>query len=512
MPAGTLHDRIRLIEEVTGPLPPFQTVLLLTDGSVTTLLEAITGAEVCVRTVAQDVIPATEPIAALLDIGQGEPVNHRIVELVNCTTGEILIHAISHTPIGRLEPGFRDDLMRADIPIGKILRKHRIESRREISDIRLVSPGPDIRQRFGAGPQTRFLSRTYRIIRNDLPFMAIEEIFPAGSWKREPRIRVRAPSRIHLGLIDLHGGLGRVDGGIGIALAAPDTVLEAERCTVCRVFGGDEAQAARVRQAAAAVVSRFGVTGNAAVTIIRTPPKHAGLGAGTALSLATGKALCELYGIDVSVDDLARIVGRGGTSGIGTAAFASGGLIVDGGHSFGKSGEKTDFRPSSASPGIHPPPVIARHPFPEEWQVLLVVPEVGSGVSGTGEQDIFREACPVPRAEVQEICHEIVMRLLPGIVRRDLPSFAAAVSTIQNIGFKKVEIERQAPVVHALLAGLRDAGAACTGMSSFGPTVYAVTAGDPADLEEAAIRILGGTPHLIIRTRGDNRGASSGWI
>ncbi len=512
MPAGQLRDSIRMIEHVTGPLPPFETVLLLTDGSVTTLLEAITGTKVCVRTVAQDVIPAEGPIAALLDIGPGDPVNHRIVELVNCTTGEILIYAISHTPIGRLEPGFRDDLMRADIPIGKILKKHRIESRREISDIRLVSPGPDIRQRFGAGPETWFLSRTYRIIRNDLPFMAIEEIFPAGSWRREPRIRVRTPSRIHLGLIDLNGGLGRVDGGIGITLGAPDTVIEAERSPVCRVYGGDEEQAARVRQAAKAVVSRFGITGNAAVTIIRTPPQHAGLGAGTALSLATGKALCELYGIDIKAEDLSRMVGRGGTSGIGTAAFASGGLIIDGGHSFGESGEKKGFRPSSASPGVRPPPVIARHPFPEEWQIVLVVPMLGTGVSGTGEQDIFREACPVPREEVREICHEIVMRLLPGIVRQDLGTFAAAVNAIQDIGFKRVEIARQAPVVRALLAGLREAGAACTGMSSFGPAVYAVTVADPADLEQAAARILGQTPHQVIRTRGDNLGASCTWI
>jgi beta-ribofuranosylaminobenzene 5'-phosphate synthase len=512
MPAGPLHDRIRMIEEVTGPLPPFQTVLLLTDGSVTTLLEAISGAEVCVKTIAQNVVPAGGPVAALLDIRQGDPVNHRIVELINCTTGEILIYAVSHTPLGRLEPGFRDDLMRADIPIGKILKKHRIESRREISDIRLVSPDPDLRRRFDTGPETRFLSRTYRIIRNDLPFMAIEELFPVASGLREPRIRVRAPSRLHLGLIDLHGGLGRVDGGIGIALDTPDTVLEAERSPLCGVTGGDEGQIARVRQAAEAVLSRFAISGSAAITIIRTPPQHSGLGAGTALSLAAGKAVCELYGITVPVEELSRIVGRGGTSGIGTAAFSSGGLIIDGGHSFGESGEKTGFRPSSASPGIRPPPVIARHPFPDEWQVLLVVPSIGFQVSGTGEHDIFREACPVPREDVQEICHEVVMRLLPGIVRHDLGLFAAAVNRIQDLGFKKIEIARQSAVVRELLWGLREAGAACTGMSSFGPAVYAVTASDPADLEQAVVRILGGTPHLMIRTRGDNLGASCTWI
>jgi beta-ribofuranosylaminobenzene 5'-phosphate synthase len=512
MPAGPFHDRIRMIEEVTGPLPAFQTVLLLTDGSVTTLLEAISGSDVCVKTISQNVMPASRPVAALLDIGPGDPVNHRIVELVNCTTGEILIYAVSHTPLERLEPGFKEDLMRADIPIGKILKKHHIESRREISDIRLVSPDPDLRRRFGAGPETPFLSRTYHIIRNDLPFMAIEELFPAATWCREPRIRVRAPSRLHLGLIDLHGGLGRVDGGIGITLETPDTVLEAERSPVCRVSGGNEGQIARVRKAAAAVLSHFAIPGSAAFTIIRTPPQHSGLGAGTALSLAAGTAVCELYGITAPVEKLSVIVGRGGTSGIGTAAFSSGGLIIDGGHSFGIYGEKTDFRPSSASPGVRPPPVIVRHPFPDEWQVLLVIPTIGDRVSGAGEQDIFRKACPVPREEVQEICHEIMMQLLPGIVRHDLGLFAAAVNRIQEIGFKRIEISRQTAGVRELLTGLREAGAACTGMSSFGPAVYAVTDNDPAELEQAAARILGETRYLMFRTKGDNTGASSTWL
>jgi beta-ribofuranosylaminobenzene 5'-phosphate synthase len=133
-------------------------------------------------------------------------------------------------------------------------------------------------------------------------------------------------------------------------------------------------------------------------------------------------------------------------------------------------------------------------------------------VSGTGEQDIFREACPVPLEEVQEICHEIVMRLLPGIVRHDLETFAAAVNAIQCTWFKKIEIARQVPVVRSLIAGLREAGATCVGMSSFGPTVFAVTGSDPADLEQAAYRILGEVPHLVFRTRGDNHGASCRWI
>ncbi len=39
------------------------------------------------------------------------------------------------------------------------------------------------------------------------------------------QVTVRTPSRLHFSLIDLHGGLGRVDGGIGVALETPHITL-----------------------------------------------------------------------------------------------------------------------------------------------------------------------------------------------------------------------------------------------------------------------------------------------
>jgi beta-ribofuranosylaminobenzene 5'-phosphate synthase len=506
------QDRISRIEGSYGSLSPYQILLLLTDGSVTTLLEAITGDEVVVRTLSQTVIPADEPTASLLAVRPGAAVNYRVVDLVNRMTGEVLISAVSFTPLERLEPGFRDDLMRADIPIGKILKLHNIEARREISDIRSFPADDSLAARFGVTAGTPFLSRNYLIIRQDKPFMAIEEMFPVSSFFRPPRVEVRTPSRLHMGLIDLHGGLGRVDGGIGIALENPRTVIEAEKSPVIRIYGAGNEQAERIREAAGAVLAYGKITGSVAVTLRELPAGHAGLGSGTALSLATARAVCELYGLFVPVSQLAQIVGRGGTSGIGTAVFASGGFIVDGGHRFGRDEEKQDFRPSSASRGIRPPPVLARHPFPAEWRILLVLPARGSGVSGTLEQDIFREVCPVPRDEVREICHEIVMRMLPGIIEHDIRLFGAAVNRIQELGFKKAEVARQSPVIHQLLAGLREAGAACSGMSSFGPAVYAVTDTDTADLEEAAKDLLGDTPGQVTSTRADNHGAGIRWI
>ena len=125
-----IAHRLKEIEEHVGRLSPVQKILLGTDGSVTQLLESVTGHRVSVRTREQEVVKADTLAAERLDIAPGDSVNHRIVELLDAATGEVLVYAKSQTPIARLAPEFRDDLMKADIPIGRIIERHHIEARR----------------------------------------------------------------------------------------------------------------------------------------------------------------------------------------------------------------------------------------------------------------------------------------------------------------------------------------------------------------------------------------------
>jgi beta-ribofuranosylaminobenzene 5'-phosphate synthase len=243
------------------------------------------------------------------------------------------------------------------------------------------------------------------------------------------------------------------------------------------------------------------------ITLRRTYPRHVGLGSGTQLALATASAIAELHGQNVPIGTLAHIVGRGGTSGIGTAAFERGGFIVDGGHTFGEHGEKKHFSPSSASSGLRPAPVTVQHPFPEEWRILLAIPDLPAGASANREVDIFRKHCPVPLEEVRALSHEILMRMFPALVERDLDVFGTAINHLQDLGFKRIELSLQPPV-HDLLEVMRDAGAAGAGMSSFGPALYAV--GDTGMREvESAVRAslatIGGGETLI--TTANNAGA-----
>ncbi len=147
-----------------------------TDGSVTLLLEVFTGKNVEVKTIEQSVIKATQDIAKLLEIEEEDEVNLRVVTLN--TNNIVYVLAKSLAPVKRMPQMVRNDIMRADIPIGKILRMHKLETRRDILKVEIVSS-----KFFG---DIDVLSREYRIIYNNNVLMWINECFPVDDrWMCE---------------------------------------------------------------------------------------------------------------------------------------------------------------------------------------------------------------------------------------------------------------------------------------------------------------------------------------
>ncbi len=275
------------------------------------------------------------------------------------------------------------------------------------------------------------------------------------------RVKVRTPSRIHITLIDLNGSLGRIDGGVGLALEEPFVEIEADEAESITVTSAIASDTSRFKGVAEKLSETFGK--GIKVEVKAVYPSHVGLGSGTQMSLSVCEAYRKIYGLDVRIREMAKLVGRGGTSGIGVAAFEMGGFIVDGGHS---KREKRNFLPSSASKAS-PAPVIARHDFPD-WDVVLVIPNL-SGFYGKREVNLFQRYCPIPLEDVRELSHIILMQLLPAVVEHDLDAFSKAIGRIQEIGFKRVEIEQYGDLIRKCLEV-----AECAGMSSTGPTVYAI--------------------------------------
>lgn len=285
-------------------------------------------------------------------------------------------------------------------------------------------------------------------------------------------IVIQTPARLHFGLLDLHGGLGRIDGGIGLALEHPKTIISARRSNVCEAFCPMEPSfEERLNAAMGAVCSHFELPG-ASVDIRERARAHSGLGSASQTLVGAGIAVCALYGLEPGSEAIAALVGRGGTSGIGIRAIQHGGFILDGGHRFRRgAGSKSGYSPSSASVGAPPPPLLLRYSFPD-WDVLIVIPR-GEGASGDRERDLFEDACPVPAADVEKMCRILLTQMLPAILEADLPTFGEAMEAYQNYGFKVFEAETQGPLIAECAEFLRANGGKGVGMSSWGPTLFA---------------------------------------
>ena len=165
-------DGIDKIEAGVGKLSNAQKILLTTDGSVTTILDVIKG-HVKIETLVQKFVDADTVMASSLNIEVGETVNYRVVVI---ETEEPLIYAVSLIPVKRLENDFKEDLIRADMPIGRILKKHNIESRREIKSVYFEDQSPEIQNIFKT--DSPMLTRTYNIIHNDEILIWLMETFP----------------------------------------------------------------------------------------------------------------------------------------------------------------------------------------------------------------------------------------------------------------------------------------------------------------------------------------------
>jgi beta-RFAP synthase len=271
---------------------------------------------------------------------------------------------------------------------------------------------------------------------------------------------VEAPARLHFGVLDLRGSMGRWFGGIGTSAPEPTLLLSACRADVLSVEGED---ALRALDFARGFLAFHGIRGGARLRVHRTIPAHAGLGSGTQLALAVARALADLHGITADAPALARAVGRAQRSAVGTWTFAGGGLVVEGGRRMG-------------SPDCSP--LIARLPFPAAWRVVVAVPDAAPAISGTEEAAAFAELAPPPEREVERVAALVLLALLPALADADLAAFGTALSEIQLITggwFASAQGGTFAPGPSAeLVHRMTELGVAGVGQSSWGPAVYGV--------------------------------------
>jgi beta-ribofuranosylaminobenzene 5'-phosphate synthase len=305
-------------------------------------------------------------------------------------------------------------------------------------------------------------------------------------------VRVEAPARLHMGMLDAAGGGTRRFGGLGVSLSRPAAVVEVSPSNELTAEGPDAERALAVARRSR---EALGLLGGVNVRVLEAIPPHVGLGSGTKLALAVTAAVAALAGQTPGPEAIARAAGRGARSAVGLWTFALGGLVVEGGR----------------RPGVdRPAPLLAHHAMPDEWRCVLVIPQAEPGLSGRAEEEAFGELRPDPERAAL-IAQLVLTSLLPGLAEGDLSEFGAALTRVQRLvgeSFASVQGGVFHPRAGDLVDSLLRLGAAGAGQSSWGPAVYGIVEDEPAgrELARSLDAELAGAGRVEVVSF-DNRGA-----
>ena len=153
-------------------LSPVQRAVLGSDGSFTLLLSALLGQEVKVAMIDQSVDHMPHYDEAI-DLDEGARVLNRNVRLY-IEPERNIVYASSVIALDRIAEPLASDLLAGNETIGRLLRKHRLETFRELVDWG-VAPLPDeAKDHFFA---VEMMYRSYRIICDHQPVMLVTEFF-----------------------------------------------------------------------------------------------------------------------------------------------------------------------------------------------------------------------------------------------------------------------------------------------------------------------------------------------
>jgi beta-RFAP synthase len=194
---------------------------------------------------------------------------------------------------------------------------------------------------------------------------------------------------------------------------------------------------------------------------------------------------------------LARLLGRGRRSAIGTHGFAQGGLVVDGGKTVADSVA----------------PLIARAEPLDDWRIVLLLPLGGAGLFGAEERRAFDVLPAVDRATQQTLRRIAESRMLPAAREGEYDRFGEALYEYNHLAGSCYAQVQGGPYSSVRAARwverLRRMGIAGVGQSSWGPTLFAVcaNAGVATRLVEMLEHEAAADGWSLLSTRAANRGA-----
>ena len=310
------------------------------------------------------------------------------------------------------------------------------------------------------------------------------------------KVTITAPAHLHAGNFDLTGDLGRLYGTVGFAIDLP---LEVEVAKAKGIKAEDKS----AHKFAKRMVDKFALEG-AEVKIKKEIPRFVGVGFHTTLALSIGMGLSKLYDLNLTVEEVSLIMGRGTITAMGVYAFKTGGFIVEGGF-------KVDSRTKMV------PPLIFHGALPKNWFFVVAIPNESRqkiAQMRENEDEILDNLKVMPKELSDELSRLVLVKLMPAFVEKDLKSFGEALTAFNSkLGrfwrdYQEGTYCNQV-VEEGIKIMLKHSSLAC--QTSWGPTHYSIVKGKAAaeklaaELKQFLDKSGGGEIYV---THASNHGAS----
>jgi chorismate-pyruvate lyase len=162
-----------------GTLGLLPRLLLISDGTLTDIVEAAFLEPIGLKKIDTETVQTTEPVEEL-QLAAGSSLMRRRILLRGETTGTTYVYAETLIALDALDSRFREDLVNSTHPLGRLWVMHKLETRKEILRV-WPRPAGELGERFGMPAEAPFVARSYRVISGGRPIMLITECFPAAA-------------------------------------------------------------------------------------------------------------------------------------------------------------------------------------------------------------------------------------------------------------------------------------------------------------------------------------------
>ncbi len=285
-------------------------------------------------------------------------------------------------------------------------------------------------------------------------------------------MKIKTPSRLHFGIIDLSREFKREYGALGVTLKRGYEIRIEESESGIQIEG-NERERTIIKDVYQKLKKEYDLLPGYEITIDERLPNHVGLGSTTQLTLGTSLGLLKLAQKNVTTLKMAKMLGRGRYSAIGTHGFEKGGFILEGGKA-----EKNEISP-----------LTKRVTIPDDWRFLIVCPKKSKGYDEKEERPIMEEL-KIDKKYPEKICHNILMGILPALKEKDIKSFGEHLTEIQRLVGSSFS-DYQEGIYHPDIEDIVDLMQEHTyggGQSSWGPTAYGIV--KKSDLKSIKDKIL----------------------